>query len=189
MSTPPPIPPAVLDYATPVGADVSNNSAYRVQDGLIVGPTFIVLPARCVVCNGEQYKRLEKTLWWHSPAWFFLVLVSIWIYVIVALCIRKRGIVHYGECMEHNRKRRRFAMLSFLIAIGGIVAAIVIGVMASDRVIDQDFLPLGIIAGILIVLGAIILGAIKGGAPIKPKFIDKTTMRLKGAGQPFLSSL
>ncbi|HUY92595.1 MAG TPA: hypothetical protein VMV10_27900, partial [Pirellulales bacterium] len=41
-----------------------------------------VLPDRCVKCNRPAGGgRLKRSLSWHHPAWFLLILISLWIYL------------------------------------------------------------------------------------------------------------
>jgi hypothetical protein len=87
------------------------------------------LPDRCIKCNApaEGY-RLKRNLSWHSPWWFLLIFVSLLVYVIVALCIRKRATIWVGLCPEHRAARQRtirnawlFGAVTFCALIGSLL--------------------------------------------------------------------
>lgn len=185
--SPGPQPVLVLEYATPQGLVPVNG--ILVKNGLICGDSHMDLPERCVICNAPSKNMLEKKLWWHHPAIIALILLNLLIYAIVALCVRKSGTVNYYECDAHRQRRRRWALIAALLALLGVGVGIGTGVLVANRVIAEDYVGIGIIAGVLMALLALIFGIVKGSAPLKPKYIDRTSMHLKGAGQPFLDSL
>ena len=63
-------------------------------------------PDRCVICNcpAEGF-RLKRTAYWH-PGWvYLLILISIVIYAVVALIVRKSVRLEYGLCPKHKARR------------------------------------------------------------------------------------
>lgn len=174
--------PPLIDnpYAPPtVGGyyDVpAEGELYRDGKILIVrdGAAF---PDRCVRCNRPaQGFRLKRTFYWHPQVWYLLILVSILIYAIVAMIIRKKATLEIPICPEHRSRRRTFTGLAFLaplaLCIGG-------GVLA------RDLLGLWIAVAVLV---AIVFG-ILASQLLTPDRIEDEWAYLKGAHQDFLAEL
>lgn len=139
-----------------------------------------VLPDRCVKCNApaDGY-RLKRSLSWHQPAWFLLILVSLLIYVIVALCIRKTAKIHIGLCDEH-RARRRWMIVGAWLMFFASIAAIVVAV-AND-------LPMLALASLVLFLGSLIWAVIISNI-VGTKKIDDHYVWLKRVHAEYLSQL
>jgi hypothetical protein len=138
------------------------------------------MPDRCVCCNGPANGfRLKRKLYWHHPAWYILVVISILIYLIVALIVRKKAQLDIGLCEAHRRQRTLFLAISWGAAVIGI--ALIIAAVAGYG---------GMLAvlGIILLLGAAVCGAVKV-AIVSAAKIDKEFVWVKGAGKPFLAQL
>ncbi|MFI4862033.1 MAG: hypothetical protein ACIAXF_15310 [Phycisphaerales bacterium JB063] len=139
------------------------------------------LPERCVRCNQPLHgKPIKKTMYWHDPMWFLLILAGILIYAIVAVCIRKKVKVSISLCQEHKRQRMIWNMLLVVGLIGGVMLAITGAVMESGLI--------AIVGGLLFLFGLVSAVMASSGA-LRPTFIDERVARLKGAKEPFLASL
>src|SRR5207249_3666533 len=110
------------------------------------------LPDRCVRCNAPAngYK-LKRQLYWHPSAYYLLILISLLIYVIVAVIIRKKALIHVGLCDQHRAQRKWTILGSWLAALLGVVL-FVVGCIKS---------PIWILIGLVLLLGGMIFGAVK----------------------------
>lgn len=138
------------------------------------------LPARCVKCNQPGHGGpIKKTMFWHDPMWYLLILAGLLVYVIVAICIRKKIKVHIALCQQHKRQRMVWTLMTVLGLVGGI------GLFAAGIAVE---LPLLILVGLLLFIFGLV-AAVVASSSLKPTFIDDRVARLKGAKEPFLSSL
>jgi DNA-directed RNA polymerase subunit RPC12/RpoP len=79
------------------------------------------MPTCCVKCGGPAEKTLRKTLTWHHPALYFIILVGLLVYLIVALIVRKTAKLQVpvcSQCMARRRRNIAIAWLSFLVGVG-----------------------------------------------------------------------
>jgi DNA-directed RNA polymerase subunit RPC12/RpoP len=137
-------------------------------------------PDRCVRCNAPANGyRLKRQLYWHPPAYYLFILLNLLIYAIIAICVRKKAIVHIGLCDQH-RVRRKWGivvccsgvLIGFVMLIGGAVQGS--GIVA--------------VLGFLLLVGAAIYGALTG-ARISPARITKDNVWLKGVNSDYLAEL
>lgn len=103
------------------------------RDGsILMCSTDTTLPDRCIQCNAAASgPRLRRTLYWHHSWVYLLLLLSIWIYIIVALCVRKKGAIQFNVCPLHRRKHLQWSVISWaagLIGFGGFM-----GFMANNK--------------------------------------------------------
>ncbi|MEM9416290.1 MAG: hypothetical protein AAGA29_12560 [Planctomycetota bacterium] len=139
------------------------------------------LPERCVKCNQPLHgKPINKTMYWHDPMWYLLILPGLLIYAIVAICIRKKVRVGISLCQQHKQQRLIWTLLTCLGLIGGVFLAAAGGVMESAAI--------AILGGALFLFGLVAAVVASSGA-LRPTFIDDRVARLKGAKEPFLESL
>lgn len=124
-------PAEVNPYAAPLSDEavvaqlVNERTMWRDGPTLVV-PREAVLPNRCVKCNAPAERRLIRRLYWHHPAFYLLILVSIWIYIIVALLVRKKAVIDVGLCARHHAQRRRSILICWVIllmCIAGFIAS------------------------------------------------------------------
>ncbi len=85
----------------------------------LVTPHITVLPHICVRCGQPASKRVSVKLTWHSRWWYLLLLLSLWVYVIVALLIRKKATLELSLCEPHARSRRRGRRAGWATMIAG----------------------------------------------------------------------
>lgn len=138
------------------------------------------LPDRCVRCNGPAHGyRLKRKLYWHPPAYYLLILLSILIYAVVAIIVRKKATVHIGLCEEHRKGRKLAILTSCGLGAGAVLSCVIAGVSGN---------AFWVIPGILLLLSALILAAVKTSV-ISAARIDAEYVRLKGAQPAFLNSL
>jgi len=138
-----------------------------------------VLPARCVRCNEPAVEPMKaRTFYWHHAAWYLLVLINIFIYVIVALIVRRKASVTLGLCAQHWRRRKIFLAIGW----GGFALGFLLAIAAYAA--ESDVMYLGIP---LMVLAALV--GLAGGRIAYPIRITKEEVRLRGCGPAFLDSL
>lgn len=155
------------------------------QDGpLMVLSKDAVLPDRCIQCNGpaEGY-RLKRSLHWHSPGWYLLILFNIILYAIVALCVQHTAKIYVGVCPEHRARRRRvitIAWLSLPLAIG----VWIVGSLAFP----PDWIGVFIVVGIVLILVGAIYGTVASRLFVT-KRIDKRFVWLARVNLKYLTAL
>jgi len=171
-------PPQARITARPAMLD-DGSQVWRHGDSVLMTPNGY-LPPRCVKCNADAEQPVKlRTLYWH-PSWMYIfVIISILIYIIVALIARKSASVSPGLCTEHRALRRNVIFGSWLAALAGFG---LIGVAISQ----SSGLPA--LLGALVLIGALVFGLIKGRI-IHAAHIDQNRIELKGFGEAFLASL
>jgi hypothetical protein len=187
-ATPPNLPPLTLNYATPV-IGVENNLLAQ-SGGQLVAPRTVELPAVCIKCNAPEVRRYKKTVHWHHPAIYLVLLANIIIYAIVAAVVQKKATYTCGLCAMHVQNRKRNILIAWLIALAGL-GVLVLGIVAVNRGFGREWTDAGVflvIGGIATILGALILGVVV--SPIlRPKKIDQNYAYYGGAAQSFLEPL
>ena len=168
-------------YAPPKAnvEEVPQGAVWRDGDTILLRPGTI-WPTRCVKCNLPAVQPV-KARWvsWHSPWLYFLILLNLIIYLLIASMAQKREKVFPGLCVAHNQRRNRViagAWLAFLISLALILGGLHLELMALG------------IAGVLVLLLAFVVGIV-GSRIVYATHIDKEWVRLKGCGEAFLSSV
>ncbi len=135
-------------------------------------------PAHCVKCGVAVRKdELKKrTFYWHAPGWYVLILVSILIYAIAAMIVRKRSSHVLGLCAQHRRRRNRFVLL----AAGAFLVAPLLGFGVGG--------DLGFGLGLVVFLVMLIAGLI-GARILVPRRMDERYARYKGVAPALLARL
>lgn len=179
-------PEAEVVTANMVGAPMggANLGVYR-QGKLLVMHKSAKLPDRCVKSNEPAFGRtLKRSLTWHHPAIYLSILVSILIYVILALILRKTATIYIGLSDLYFAKRIRAIMLGWGFVLAGIVLFIV-GIVYIDQ---EEWMGLLIPGGIFVGLAAAIYGLI-AARMVSPQKITDTHVYLKGVHPDYLAEL
>lgn len=171
-------PPSASEGLLPIGTTLGG--VWR--DGeILVMHKRAELPDRCMRCNQPANgDRLRRKLSWHKPQWYLLILISLWIYLIVALCVREKATIQAGICQAHRRKRRTGIILAWLCFFGAIVP-IVIG---AD---NHDMTWLISVGSLMIVLSGV-LGLVYSNF-VGTKKIDAHYVWLKKVCPEYLAQL
>ena len=91
------------------------------------------IPHRCVKCNEPADEPTkERTLYWYNPWLYLLVLISILVFAIVALIVRKKAVVSAGLCADHKRRRRTALIVAWIGVLAGTLL-LLLGVTESSR--------------------------------------------------------
>ncbi len=186
------MPVAPLPYASPMG--FVGESHWREGKRLVATTGLdrtVRLPPRCVRCNADTDfgRGWRKTLYWHHPAYYLLILPGVLIYALVAMGVRKKVTVDAGLCPAHRAARRNRILIGwgiFLAGLASLVAAIYFG---NDPAFRRG--PLGAVFGLLgaalVVFSA--LWAIFATRVLVLSRVAGGTAWFTGAGPAFLSSL
>jgi hypothetical protein len=151
------------------------NTVWR-SKALLVMTKQAALPDRCIKCNAPTAERLKRKLQWHPPALYLLILISILVYAIVAMVVRKTATVHVGLCNEHRESRK----LSMIITVFLVVVA------ALSAIAGVQFETPGLVlAAVAFVLGAAIYGSISLRVVVPTK-IDEHFVWIKGVNTNYL---
>jgi hypothetical protein len=155
--------------------------AYR--DGkLLVARRGAVLPDRCLKCNspaeGSQFKR---TLSWHRPFWFLLVLISLLVYVLVYFLVRWKATITVGLCPHHRRRRAKAIAIGWLTMLAGL------GTIVAAASVSNNLTPIGVAVGVVVLSGGII-GGMLGSRVLVPTRIDKHYVWLSHVSTDYLAT-
>lgn len=154
------------------------------QGSLLVMRKTAVLPPRCVKSNVPTDRTLKRSLSWHHPAIFLSILISLCIYIILALILSKKAVIHIGLSDVWFARRRRAIMIGW----GAVLASIAM-VIGGAALIDQNgSFGILIIAGIFVFLFGAIYGLV-ASRMVSPTKIDDTYVWLKGVNKEYLALL
>jgi hypothetical protein len=169
-------PSASLESNTPI--DHSGSECWRHNKVMIIERDS-EFPPRCIKCNEEtDQPGITVKVYWHHWAIYLLILVSVPIYVIVALIVRKTAKVTPFMCAVHRRKRMIGKVLIYstlLISFGMLIA----GLNDMPALLGLSFL--------LLLIG--ILVGVRMARTVYAKKIDDRYVQLKGCDAAFLDSL
>ena len=177
-------------YAPPLTAPIVLDAEIVADPGLWRKGNILVmhkgsqLPLRCVKSNQPTDRRLKRSLYWHHPAIYLSILISIWIYIILALILRKSATVYVGLSDEWFARRHRAMLIGWLLVLAG-VGLFVAGVATVDR---SDAFPWMLVAGPLVFLGGAIYGLLAARMVAAERVSDEYVW-LKGVHPSFLADL
>lgn len=140
------------------------------------------LPHRCVRCNAPVDGLIKtRKLYWHHPALYLLVFVSILVYAIAALIVRKKIIVQPGLCKQHENQRIQRIYLSLSVFVASIF---LLFISTTDVTQSSLFLILGTMGLLTGILLYVMLSKILAIQSIKGNLVY-----FSKCGQPFLDSI
>lgn len=175
--------PIHTNYQPPVVlAEMVGQGLYRKGRELVMHKQ-AVLPDRCVKSNEPANgRRLRRNLYWHHPAIYLTILISLLIYIILALILQKRARIDIGLSDRWFRKRRRGILIAWLLFLVGVVL-IVVGCASS-----APHAGWAIPVGLALALFAAIYGLIAARLVV-PARITNEYVWLKGVHPDFLATL
>ncbi len=145
------VPMAIPSQPLPVPSDFSN--AIYQGNGVLIVHKLAILPDRCVKTNQPTQERLKRSLYWHHPALYFLILFNLLIYAIVAMIVRKSAKYSIPLSAEYKSKRLRNMLIAWLTVIAGI-CCLILGIALADSYEPAAlliiFFPLLLLTGALI---------------------------------------
>jgi len=175
-----PYEPSQASLKTGTSLRTGQVTAWRDRGVMVMIPE-TALPLRCVKCNKSADEPKERTLYWHSPWLYLLILVSILIFAIVALIVRKKTVVSAGLCPDHKKRRSNAIMVGWIGVFAGVL-------LLYAGISNPSAGGWAALAGVLVMLGAIVVGMTMARIVYAVR-IDKDYVRLKGCGEPFLETL
>lgn len=138
------------------------------------------LPDQCVQCNGPAHGyRLRRKLSWHPSGYYFLILLNLLIYAIIATIVSKKAKIDIGLCPEHRHKRRNGMLVAWALFAASIISFVVAGFTKSGEVIAL---------GALCLLASPIYGTMKCRI-VSRKKIDAQHAWITGVCPEYLNSL
>jgi hypothetical protein len=173
---------------TPVSTTPSYSQTGMVSDNvwregkLIVLRQGTPLPKRCLQTNetiSGPYKKI--TLYWHSPWLFFLILVHLIIFIIVALAARKSVTLEIAMGPEMLRRKRRLQILGFVIMLSGMIESMI---ALSQSEPNGTHILVGVLA---LIVGLFVAAA--GSQTLMVQRMEGNYIWLKGASPAYLNSL
>ena len=135
-----------------------------------------LLPDRCIKCNEPTGERLKRKLTWHHPALYLTILISILVYAILAMVIRKTATVNVGFCEDHLSTRRRYLAITWILGIAGVLC------LPLAAMLD-DATP--VFVGLLLLFVTAIYGIVTLRVVV-PSRIDQHFVWLKGINSDYL---
>jgi hypothetical protein len=150
------------------------------DEGKLVMSKDATLPDRCVKCNRPANGlRLKRTLYWHNPLIYALILAGVLIYLIVSLIVRKTATVNVPLCETHLAGRRNKLVAGSLL--------ILLGLGAFIFTVAYNYPVLLVGAALIILIGLIfVIAAARVVIPLK---IDDRFVWLKGVDKDYLNQL
>ncbi len=150
------------------------------DDKLLVTTRQATLPDRCIKCNAPTNGfRLTRKLSWHPPGWYFLIMLNLIIYAIVASMVSKKATVAVGLCPEHRQKRRNGLFVAWGLFVGSIICFTLAAVFDSGWLVLPAF---------LLLLASPIYGIVRCRV-VAAKRIDENNAFIQGACPEFLDTL
>lgn len=144
---------------------------WRLENVLIMSRDSGELPDRCVKCNDAAHEPTKtRTVHWHHPGFYLLLLINVILYLVVALIARKTVKVNPGLCARHKQKRA----LGLWIGWSGLIVGLAAMSLAARN--DQ---PGAALLLLFATFGSIIAGMITSRI-VYAKRIDDRYVRLKG---------
>jgi hypothetical protein len=154
---------------------------WREGDSVVVDKLRHEMPDRCVRCNEPANGlRVKKTFYWH-PSWIYLLIViSILVYAILALVLRKSIVTQVPLCERHKKRRT----IGFLVGVCGSLGALFVLLAAAAY---TNYFETLIVPCLIALVAAPITSAILA-TTLRPAYIDDRVARFK-AGRAFVASL
>jgi hypothetical protein len=135
-----------------------------------------LLPNRCIKGNAPTGERLKRKLQWHHPALYLLILLSILVYAVIAMVLRKTATINLGLCEEHLAARRQGIAVTWILGLLSVVSFVV-----AVQLEDATFM----VVGIVLLLATAIYGIVNLRVVVPAK-IDEHYVWLKGINSSYL---
>lgn len=162
---------------------VGGASTARAEGKNIVVPTSNpALPLRCVKTNQpvEASQLKKKTLYWAPPWLLITILLSILVYLILYLCMRKKVVVE----IPLSPRGRAIVRNNTLLAVGLLLGGLFVAFWGGFRFNSGLMILLGIVTAVVGVIWAVL----KGNALRIAKY-NSIEVSLAGACPEYLASL
>jgi hypothetical protein len=166
---------------------VDATSQWRWRDFLLV-PREATLPGMCIKCGEPTDRPLKKQrVYWYTPWVLLALLIHFWVFIILALIVRRKGVVFRALCEKHERRRRRAIAIAWTLCLSG-VGLIAYGIYLSSTRRQNDLMAGCMMAAVVLLLAGLIVG-IRGARALQVKYIDKNVIWLKKLPLQFYAHL
>lgn len=146
------------------------------------------LPDRCVRCNEPASEQLSRKLYWHTPWLYFGILLSLPVYLIMALVVRKKAVIDIPLCGKHA-SRRRMVIKGTWLFVGLSFALVCVAQLVGDPSGDIEGLLLVALGLGIIVVPLSIVFASAFTRPVIPRKIDDYYIWLGKCSKKYLEGL
>jgi hypothetical protein len=144
------------------------------------------LPKRCVKCNEPAHRLRKHILHWHEPDFYFLLLLSPFVYLIVMQKVRQSASLSIGVCRRHLAQRSRIWSIALLLIVGGLAMIFLAACLRGPA--RQDFALPVLLFGVAMITVGVCYGIIWSRL-LWAKRIDADFAWINGASPEFLASL
>ncbi len=154
------------------------------QGNVLVVSKGVAFPMCCVKCGAAAQRTVRTKLQWHSP-WLYLLAIfpGLLIYAIVATVVSQRAEFDLPVCEAHRVRRLQTLGFAWFVLAASIGLPLLALATASG---SENTAGLSCIAGTMGMLVALVVFSV-GGRLLQPTFLDGYVVKLKGAGDGFLS--
>lgn len=165
-----------------------SGGVFRMYGNKLVMHRQATLPPRCIKTGEPAETAVSKTLYWHHPALFVLVIPGILIYAIVALILRKSMTFAFPLTWRSRRKLRvriAIAVVSLLLAFTSLIGGMVLA--DSNRGGDEAFAAAGGLLFLSLLVTSIVFFYL--ARLVTPTRITDQFTVVKGVSPQFLAGL
>lgn len=143
------------------------SSQVSILGSCLLVPRDYVFPPICLKTGEteELTKAITRKLAWYHPAWAFLLLINLIVFIIVVLCVQKTGRVTFYLSDKQRRQHRRRVLITWLVFLACVP-------MIFLAVQFEDYANYAIIAAVVAVLASLIMAA-SWARLIAPRRIDQ----------------
>lgn len=177
----------------PVATQLPRGSGEGIwRDGqLLVVQKQATLPPTCVKSNTPAHQLIERTFHWHEPWIYLLALLPVFVYLVVALAMRKKHELSVPMSEEASQARSKLIAFGWTMGVGGTLLATA-GVFAmlleGLNLIEMSWAIAAVIIGTLLVMAGVVVGS-KASWILRPKKMTTDMTWFSGAHPDFLLSL
>lgn len=139
------------------------------------------LPQVCIKCGAPLSESIRKRFAWHHPGLYFLILVNLLVYALVAYFVQKRMELRVPVCSVHADRYHKNRLAGILLLVGAIPTLIVFAVILPDSIGWSILLCIAMLLG-----GGILLASTN---LLRPTRIAETHGIFSGAAEAFLGNL
>jgi hypothetical protein len=163
---------------------VSTSESIWRSKNLLVMRKGAQLPDRCIKTNKPANgKRFKATLYWHHPVIYLLILLSLLIYVIVAIAVRKKAVVYVGVTEEMLQKRKRAILWGWGVGIAGIILF-----FSALSLQSESAMWVLVLLSLVLMLGGLI-GGINKATLVNVDRIEDEYIWIRGVTKEYLALL
>lgn len=167
-------------------AEVRESLPVFARNGEVVFSQRTRFPPYCVKCGAHAETSLRATLRLH-PGWvYWLLLVNVILYALVATAMTKQAAVELPLCLHHAARRRQALLGGWAAFVGSLV--LFVGALLRLGSGDSN-VPCAVAAVAAVTALGSLIAVSRASTPLQPVEINDFGVRAKGASQAFLDKL